>query len=158
MAMRIGIDLGGTKIEGIVLAPDGAEMVRERITTPQDDYQGTLAAIVDLISRLEKSVDKQCSIGIGMPGSQSRATGLVKNSNSICLNGRPLHRDLESMLGRSLRFANDADCFALSEASDGAAAGATGTRPRHQRGRRRLERTRERRSSRRWRATPRCDP
>ena len=124
MAMRIGIDLGGTKIEGIVLAPDGAEMVRERITTPQDDYQGTLAAIVDLISRLEKSVDKQCSIGIGMPGSQSRATGLVKNSNSICLNGRPLHRDLESMLGRSLRFANDADCFALSEASDGAAAGA----------------------------------
>ena len=122
--MRIGIDLGGTKIEGIVLAADGMELVRERIATPENDYQGTLAAIVDLIATLEQTAAEQCSVGIGMPGSQSRATGLVKNSNSVCLNGKPLHGDLESMLGRSLRFANDADCFALSEASDGAAAGA----------------------------------
>ena len=121
--MRIGIDLGGTKIEGIVLSSDGVELARERVATPQDGYQATLAAIVDLVSMLEQSVQQQCSIGIGMPGSQSRATGLVKNANSVCLNGMPLHRDLESMLGRSLRFANDADCFALSEATDGAAAG-----------------------------------
>jgi fructokinase len=122
--VRIGIDLGGTKIEGIVLAPDGEELVRERVATPPDDYQATLAAIVDLVAMLEESVARQCSIGLGIPGSQSRASGLVKNSNSVCLNGMPLHRDLESMLGRPLRFANDADCFALSEASDGAAAGA----------------------------------
>jgi len=122
--VRIGIDLGGTKIEGIVLAPDGEELVRERVATPPDDYQATLAAIVDLVAMLEKSVARQCSIGVGMPGSRSRATGLVKNANSVCLNGMPLHRDLESMLGRPLRFANDADCLALSEASDGAAAGA----------------------------------
>ena len=122
--MRIGIDLGGTKIEGIVLAGDGSERLRERVATPQDDYPATLAAIADLVATLEQSVAQPCSVGVGMPGSRSRATGLVKNSNSVCLNGKPLHRDLESMLGRTLRFANDADCFALSEATDGAAAGA----------------------------------
>ena len=122
--MRVGIDLGGTKIEGVVLAEDGAELARERVATPQDDYQATLAAIAELVAVLEQSVAQKCSVGVGMPGSQSRATGLVKNSNSVCLNGKPLHRDLESMLGRDVRFANDADCFALSEATDGAAAGA----------------------------------
>jgi len=122
--MRIGIDLGGTKIEGIVLAGDGAELARERVATPQDDYQATLAAIVELVAVLERSAAQACSVGVGMPGSRSRATGLVKNSNSVCLNGTPLYRDLESMLGRDVRFANDADCFALSEATDGAAADA----------------------------------
>ncbi len=124
MDKRIGIDLGGTKIEGIVLAADGKELARERVATPQDDYQATLVAVVDLVTKLEQSVGQQCSIGVGMPGSLSRATGLVKNSNSVCLNGKALHHDLEALLGRSLRFANDADCFALSESSDGAAAGA----------------------------------
>ena len=122
--MRIGIDLGGTKIEGIVLAADGAELLRRRVATPQEDYRATLAAIADLVSMLEQSVAQPCSVGIGMPGSRSRASGLVKNSNSVCLNGQPLHRDLETLLDRTLRFANDADCFALSEATDGAAAGA----------------------------------
>jgi len=122
--MRIGVDLGGTKIEGIVLAPDGAEITRARVPTPQGDYRGTLAAVAALVTQLEHSAGRQCPVGIGMPGSWSRATGLVKNANSVCLNGQPLQRDLEDMLGRGLRFANDADCFALSEATDGAAAGA----------------------------------
>jgi len=119
--MRIGIDLGGTKIEGIVLDTDGAECGRKRIPTPQGDYRATLAAVADLVVALEAGVGYQCSVGIGMPGSVSRATGQVKNSNSVCLNGQPLHRDLEKLLGRSLRFSNDADCFTLSEATDGAA-------------------------------------
>lgn len=122
--MRIGIDLGGTKIEGIVLGSDGAELARERTATPAGDYPGTLAAIRDLVATLENDVGRRCPVGIGMPGSWSRATGLIKNSNSVCLNGQPLRHDLEHLLGRPLRFANDADCLALSEASDGAAAGA----------------------------------
>jgi fructokinase len=119
-AFRLGIDLGGSKIEGVVLDTDGAERCRERIPTPQGDYAATLDAVVALVSSLETRVGQMCSIGIGMPGSLSRATGLVKNSNSVCLNGQPLHRELEARLGRSLRFANDADCFTLSEATDGA--------------------------------------
>jgi len=119
--MRIGIDLGGTKTEGIVLGVRGTECCRKRIPTPQGDYQASLSAVADLVGALEVEVGQQCSVGIGMPGSVSRATGLVKNSNSVCLNGQPLHHDLEALLGRSLRFANDADCFALSEATDGAA-------------------------------------
>ena len=122
--MRIGIDLGGTKIEGIVLAPDGSEPARERVATPVGDYSGTLTAIRDLVAVLEQDADCSCPVGIGMPGASSRATGLIKNSNSVILNGRPVHRDLEALLKRPLRFANDADCFALSEATDGAAAGA----------------------------------
>ena len=122
--MRIGIDLGGTKIEGMVLAPDGSELVRERVPTPQGDYRGTLDAVAALVTGLEDSAGRQCPVGIGMPGSWSRATGLIKNANSVCLNGQPLQRDLEALLGRTLRFANDADCLALSEATDGAAAGA----------------------------------
>ncbi len=122
--MRIGIDLGGTKIEGIVLASDGAVRARERVATPVGDYPGTLVAIRDLVAALERDAGRTCPVGIGMPGSWSRATGLVKNSNSVCLNGQPLRRDLEALLESPLQFANDADCFALSEASDGAAAGA----------------------------------
>jgi len=122
--LRLGIDLGGSKIEGIVLDADGVERCRERIPTPQNDYAGTLAAVVALVTRLESVAGQACSVGIGMPGSLSRATGLVKNSNSVCLNGQPLHRDLEVRLDRPLRFANDADCLALSEATDGAGRGA----------------------------------
>jgi len=116
----MGIDLGGTKIEGIVLDAGGVERCRERITTPQGDYAGTLEAVVALVASLESAAGEPCSVGVGMPGSLSRATGLVKNSNSVCLNGQPLHRALEARLDRPLRFANDADCFALSEAMDGA--------------------------------------
>ncbi|MEZ5543212.1 MAG: ROK family protein [Pseudomonadota bacterium] len=121
---RIGIDLGGTKIEGVVLQDDGGECLRRRVPTPQGDYAATIAAVAALVEALEQAAGRRCTVGIGMPGSISRATGLVKNSNSVCLNGRPLHADLEQRLRRRLRFANDADCFALSEAHDGAAAGA----------------------------------
>ena len=121
--LRLGIDLGGSKIEGVVLDRDGNTRMRERVATPHGDYQGTLRAVAELVTVCEDRVGQTCSIGIGMPGSTSRSTGLVKNSNSVCLNGQPLHRDLEQLLGRELRFANDADCFALSEATDGAGAG-----------------------------------
>lgn len=121
--MRIGIDLGGTKIEGLVLDEAGGEIARQRISTPQGDYKGTLKAIAGLVADLEATVKTTCSVGIGMPGSFSRADGTVKNSNSVCLNGMPLQKDLEKLMQRELRFANDADCFALSEAHDGAAAG-----------------------------------
>jgi fructokinase len=123
-AMRIGIDLGGTKIEGIVLGPGGAELARERMPTPAGDYRATLQAVAVLVAGLEADAGGQCRVGIGMPGSFSRASGRVKNANSVCLNGQPMQRDLEALLGRPLRFANDADCLALSEATDGAAAGA----------------------------------
>ena len=122
--LRIGIDLGGTKIAGIVLDAAGAEVCRERLPTPQGDYQQTLQVLAGLVTRLEDKAGQPCSVGIGMPGSVSRASGLIKNSNSVCLNGQPMHSDLETLLDRPVRFANDADCFALSEATDGAAAGA----------------------------------
>jgi len=122
--LRIGIDLGGTKIAGLVLDAAGAEVCRERVPTPQGDYQATLGALAGLVATLEDRAGQSCSVGIGMPGSASRATGLIRNSNSVCLNGQPMHRDLEVLLERPVRFANDADCFALSEAADGAAAGA----------------------------------
>ena len=122
--LRLGIDLGGSKIEAMVLARDGEILVRERVATPQGDYRATLDAIVGLMRVCEQRVGQRCSIGVGMPGSTSRTTGLVKNSNSVCLNGQALHRDLAQLMGRELRFANDADCLALSEASDGAGAGA----------------------------------
>jgi fructokinase len=121
---RIGIDLGGTKIEGIVLDADGSELIRERVPTPGGDYRKTLTAVHELVLRLESRAGGPRTVGIGLPGSVSRATGRVKNSNSTCLNGQPLYQDLEDLLGRPLRFANDADCLALSEATDGAAAGA----------------------------------
>lgn len=122
--LRLGIDLGGTKTEAIVLSATGRELLRSRVDTPQGDYDATLRAIVALIDKAETEVGERCSIGIGMPGSLSAHTGLMRNSNSVCLNGRPVKDDLEALLGRGIRVANDANCFALSEALDGAGAGA----------------------------------
>jgi fructokinase len=121
---RIGIDLGGTKIEGIALAPDGRVAAGRRIATPREDYDGTIRAIAGLVAALEAETRSQSTVGVGMPGAISPATGLVKNANSTWLIGRRLHIDLERALGRPVRLANDANCFALSEACDGAAAGA----------------------------------
>ncbi len=123
--MRIGIDVGGTKIEAIALADDGAELTRKRVATPQGDYEATLEAIVGLVREVESNTGRTGSIGIGMPGAFSSVTGRVKNANSTCLNDRPFDRDLMVRLGRPARFANDANCFALSEATDGAGAGAS---------------------------------
>ena len=122
--MRIGVDLGGTKIEAIALDDDGRPLLRRRSATPRDDYEATLAAIAGLVASLEDETGRRGSVGIGMPGAISPATGRVKNANSVWLNGRPLAQDLEARLQRPLRFANDANCFALSEAVDGAGAGA----------------------------------
>ncbi len=122
--MRIGVDLGGSKIEGIAIDPAGATLVRRRIATPRDDYRATLHAVAGLVAVLEREAGVRGSVGVGMPGTISPATGLVKNSNSIWLNGQPLADDLPGLLERPVRFANDANCFALSEAVDGAAAGA----------------------------------
>jgi fructokinase len=122
--MRLGIDLGGTKIEGIALDDNGNELARRRLPTPRGDYPGTLRAIVDLVAALEAAAGARGTVGIGMPGAISPATGRVKNANSVWLNGQPLREDLEAALGREVRLANDANCFALSEATDGAAAGA----------------------------------
>jgi fructokinase len=121
--VRVGVDLGGTKIEAVALGRDGHELVRRRIPTPRDDYAGTLAAIAGLVESIEEDVGSPGVVGVGMPGSVSRVNGLVKNANSVWLNGRPLAQDLAQVLPRPLRFANDANCFALSEAIDGAAAG-----------------------------------
>jgi fructokinase len=122
--MRLGIDLGGTKIEAVALDERGVERVRRRIATPRHDYDATLSAVRDLVLAIEAELGATASVGIGMPGALSPATGLVKNANSVWLNGRPLAHDLQQRLGRPLRFANDANCFALSEAVDGAARGA----------------------------------
>jgi fructokinase len=122
--MRIGVDLGGTKIEAIALADDGAVRGRRRVATPRDDYGATVDAVARLVLDLEREAGQRGTVGVGMPGALSPATGVVKNANSVWLNGRPLAEDLARRLPRPLRFANDANCFALSEASDGAAAGA----------------------------------
>ena len=122
--MRLGIDLGGTKIEIVALAGDSAQLLRRRVPTPREDYAGTLAAIVGLVREAESDLGQQGSVGIGIPGAESRVTGLIKNANSTWLIGKPLRRDLEGLLQREVRLANDANCFALSEATDGAAAGA----------------------------------
>ena len=121
--IRIGIDLGGTKIEGIVLSADGRAVAGRRIATPREDYNGTVQAIADLVSALESDAGSRGTVGIGMPGAISPATGVVKNANSTWLIGKPLQQDLERAIGRSVRLANDANCFALSEACDGAAEG-----------------------------------
>jgi fructokinase len=121
--MRIGIDLGGTKIEALAIDRKGAELARHRIDTPREDYEATIMAIVGLVHRMEEVTGSVGSVGAGIPGSISSLTGLVKNSNSTWLNGRPFHRDLAVALGREVRVANDANCLAVSEASDGAAAG-----------------------------------
>lgn len=120
---RIGIDLGGSKIEGLLLVR-GVERARLRIAAPRGDYEASLAAIKDVVLKLEDMAGARASVGIGMPGSISPATGLVQNANSTWLNGRRLDADLSATLGRPLRFANDANCFALSETVDGAGAGA----------------------------------
>jgi fructokinase len=122
--MRLGIDLGGTKIACVVLADDGSVAWEQRIATPRGDYAATIEAIATCIETAERRVGARCSIGIGMPGIVSASTGLVKNANSTWLIGHPLHADLERHLGRPVRLANDANCFAMSEAADGAAAGA----------------------------------
>jgi fructokinase len=118
---RTGIDLGGTKIEGAAVDGSGAVLVRRRIATPKGDYRATIEAIVALVDEIELMIG-ETSIGVGMPGAISPTTGLVKNANSVWLIGRPLRQDLERRLGRPVRLANDANCFALSEAIDGAAA------------------------------------
>ncbi len=118
---RIGIDLGGTKVEGIVLNGNGEILKRLRRPTPQDNYEETLDTVCDLVRDLESDYG-ELPLGIGTPGSVSPATGRIKNANSTCLNGRPLREDLERRLTRPVRLANDANCFALSEAVDGAGA------------------------------------
>ena len=121
---RIGIDLGGTKIEAIALAPDGRELLRRRQPTPKNDYRGTIAAIAGLVGAAERELGETATVGVGMPGAISPATGLVKNANSTWLNGQPFDRDLAAALGRAVRMENDANCLAVSEATDGSAAGA----------------------------------
>lgn len=122
--MRIGIDLGGTKIEIIALSDGGQTLARRRVATPQGDYAATLAAVGGLVVAVEAELGRRGTVGVGMPGALSKVSGLVKNANSTCLIGRPLLADLQQLLGRDVRVANDANCFALSEAVDGAAAGA----------------------------------
>ncbi|HEX5675954.1 MAG TPA: ROK family protein, partial [Azonexus sp.] len=123
-SLRFGIDLGGTKIELIAFDDAGREILRRRAPTPQDDYLATVAAVAALVHQAEVELGQGGSIGVGTPGAISPASGRMKNCNSTCLNGRPLQEDLERALNREVRLANDADCFALSEAVDGAAAGA----------------------------------
>ena len=125
--MRIGIDLGGSKIEIIALGEDGRELLRERTATPRGDYPATIRAVAALVAAAERQAGaggKAASVGIGIPGAESHRSGLIKNANSTCLIGQPLRQDLEQLLRREVRIANDANCFALSEAVDGAGAGA----------------------------------
>jgi fructokinase len=120
---RIGVDVGGTKIEAICLDDRGAEICRKRVASPRD-YEGTIATIVSLVQLIESETRQSASIGVGIPGAVTPSTGLVKNANSTWLIGRPLARDLELQLTRPVRVMNDANCFAISEAADGAGAGA----------------------------------
>jgi len=122
--MRIGIDLGGTKIEVLAMDAAGRELHRKRVPTPQGDYGATLRAVSSLVVEIESLSGKTGTVGIGIPGGLSHVTGRVKNANSTCLIGQDLKGDLEAALGREVRVANDANCFALSEAVDGAGAGA----------------------------------
>lgn len=124
--MRIGVDLGGTKIEAIVLGEDGNELARMRVPTPQGDYTATIKAVGQLIRELahQTNLDDDNPVGIGIPGTVSPHTGLIKNANSVCLIGEALDKDLEEELQRPVRLSNDADCFAVSESADGAGANA----------------------------------
>jgi fructokinase len=122
--MRIGIDLGGTKIEVLALGDDGTELARRRLPTPKGDYAGTVETIARLVEWAEAETGRSGPVGVGIPGTISPATGLIKGANSVVLIGHALDRDLADRLGRPLRLANDANCFALSEASDGAGTGA----------------------------------
>jgi fructokinase len=121
--MRIGVDVGGTKIEAIALDAQGVELQRIRLATPKGDYEGTIASIADLVRELETATKQTGTVGVGIPGTIVGSTGLVKNANSTWLNGRPLQQDLSVALSREVRCANDANCFAISEATDGAAQG-----------------------------------
>ncbi len=121
--LRIGIDLGGTKISGIALNETGAEVARARVSTPRDEYAATLETIAGLVGELERQASGKASVGIGMPGALSVKTGLIKNANSTWLNGKPFDRDIAEVLGRPVRIQNDANCLAVSEATDGAGAG-----------------------------------
>ena len=125
MSLRLGVDLGGTKIEIVALDDDGKALLRQRLPTPQNDYTATIAAIATLVEKAESQLGQRGTLGVGIPGSESRATGLIRNANSTCLIGKPLRRDLQTRLQREVRLANDANCFALSEASDGAGLGAS---------------------------------
>lgn len=122
-SIRIGVDLGGTKIEAIALDPFGAVLARRRIPTPSHDYDAILRAIGALVHDIELETNRRASVGVGAPGALSPRTGLIKNSNTTGLNGKPLDRDLARLLARPVRLENDANCFALSEAVDGAAKG-----------------------------------
>lgn len=122
--MRIGVDLGGTKTELIAIDDDGAVRLRRRAPTPAGDYGATVALIAGMVTQAERELGERASVGIGTPGSQSPVDGRMRNANSTCLNGRPLKQDVEAALGRKVRVANDANCFALSEAVDGAGRGA----------------------------------
>ncbi|MEO8486079.1 MAG: ROK family protein [Betaproteobacteria bacterium] len=122
--LRIGVDLGGTKIEALALDGAGHERFRRRVPTPQGNYAATIAAIVSLVDDAERALGARATVGVGTPGSISRASGLLRGANSVCLNGRPIREDLARVLGRAVRVTNDANCFALSEAVDGAGAGA----------------------------------
>lgn len=118
--IRIGIDLGGTKIEGVALAESGEQLYRTRIATPQGDYKGILQAVAELVAKIETNVAKKGSVGICTPGALSAETNLMRNSNSVCMNGKPVLIDFQGVLEREVRIANDANCFVLSEATDGA--------------------------------------
>jgi len=122
--MRLGLDLGGTKIEVVALDSSEQERLRRRVATPQGDYAATLQAIIGLIAAAEADLACRATVGLGIPGSLSVQSASVRNANSTCLNGQPLQADLERLLGRSVRIENDANCLALSEATDGAAQGA----------------------------------
>ena len=122
--MKIGIDLGGTKTEIAAFDARGAELLRRREPTPSGNYAATLALLAKLVADAERELATTATIGIGTPGALSPSTGLMRNSNSTCLNQQPLKIDVQRVLGRKVRLANDANCFALSEATDGAAAGA----------------------------------
>ncbi|MEO0393818.1 MAG: ROK family protein [Pseudomonadota bacterium] len=123
--MRIGIDLGGTKTEAVALDAHGEELLRERIPSPRDDYNDTIKSICDLVTSVESKTGPAVTVGLGMPGAISPATGLMKNANSTWLIGKPFDKDLHAALNRPLRAQNDANCLAVSEATDGAAAGAS---------------------------------
>jgi fructokinase len=125
VSIRIGIDLGGTKIEGIALKSEGLEILRRRIPTPAGDYDATVRAVSELVDQIasEVNADGSVPVGIGIPGAISPKTGLIKNANSTCLIGHPLDRDLEDLMNRPVRLANDADCFTISETVDGAGIG-----------------------------------
>jgi fructokinase len=123
--MKIGIDVGGTKTEGILIDNSGKELARNRIKT-EKNYDGTISGIISIVKEFERDFGDSDSVGIGMPGAVSSETALVKNANSIWLNGKPFKKDLEKKLNRRVNLANDANCFALSEAVDGAGKGHTG--------------------------------